>query len=124
GRVLLRAHRILSGKVDQVAEVLCREEGKTLAEARGEVNKGLNLFEFYAGEGLRTHGKTLPSESSQTLTMTLRQPVGPVALITPWNFPFAIPVWKTAPALVVGCTAVLKPASLTPICTHLLAEAF
>src|SRR5204862_389801 len=64
------------------------------------------------------------SESRSTLTFTLRQPVGPVALITPWNFPFAIPVWKTAPALVAGCTAVLKPASLTPICTHLLAEAF
>ena len=123
GRVLGRAHAILKGKVDLLAEALCREEGKTLSESRGEVLKGLNLLEFYAGEGFRTHGKTLPSETPQTLTLTLRQPIGPVALITPWNFPFAIPVWKTAPALVAGCTAVLKPASLTPLCTHLLAEA-
>jgi len=123
GRVLARAHRILAEKIDLLAEALCREEGKTISESRGEVTKGLNLLEFYAGEGFRTHGKTLPSETPQTLTLTLRQPVGPVALITPWNFPFAIPVWKTAPALVAGCTAVLKPASLTPLCTHLLAEA-
>jgi alpha-ketoglutaric semialdehyde dehydrogenase len=123
GRILARAHAILKGKIDLLAEALCREEGKTLSESRGEVMKGLNLLEFYSGEGFRTHGKTLPSETPQTLTMTLRQPVGPVALITPWNFPFAIPVWKTAPALVAGCTAVLKPASLTPLCTHLLAEA-
>src|SRR5256885_16463501 len=66
----------------------------------------------------------MPSEAPSALSFTLRQPVGPVALITPWNFPFAIPGWKTAPALVAGCTAVLKPASLTPICTHLIAEAF
>src|SRR5437868_4984860 len=124
GRILSRAHAILKAKVDLVAEALCREEGKTLGESRGEVMKGLNLIEFYAGEGFRTHGKTLPSESRQTLTMTVRQPVGPVALITPWNFPFAIPVWKTAPALIAGCTVILKPASLTPLCTHLLAEAF
>src|SRR5438094_5430636 len=123
GRVLARALAILRGKVDLLAEALCREEGKTLSEARGEVLKGLNLLEFYSGEGFRTHGQTLPSETRQALTLTLRQPVGPVVLITPWNFPFAIPVWKTAPALVAGCTAVLKPASLTPLCTQLLAEA-
>ena len=123
GRVLGRAHAILKARIDLVAEALCREEGKVFSEAKGEVQKGLNLLEFYAGEGFRQHGKTLPSESRSTLTFTLRQPVGPVALITPWNFPFAIPVWKTAPALVAGCTAVLKPASLTPICTHLFAEA-
>src|SRR5437870_10077057 len=124
GRVLARAHAILKAKVDLLAEALCREEGKVLGEARGEVMKGLNLLEFYSGEGFRISGKTLPSESRSTLSFTLRQPVGPVALITPWNFPFAIPVWKTAPALVAGCTAVLVRASLKPICTHLLAEAF
>ena len=124
GRIVGRAHAILKAKVDLLAEALCREEGKVFGEARGEILKGLNLLEFYAGEGFRQHGRTIPSESRSTLSFTLRQPVGPVALITPWNFPFAIPVWKTAPALVAGCTVVLKPASLTPICTHLLAEAF
>ncbi|MFN2549962.1 MAG: aldehyde dehydrogenase family protein [Myxococcales bacterium] len=124
GRIIGRVHAILKGKVDLLAEALCREEGKVVGEARGEILKGLNLLEFYAGEGFRQHGKTIPSESRSTLSFTLRQPVGPVALITPWNFPFAIPVWKTAPALVAGCTAVIKPASLTPICTHLMVEAF
>src|SRR2546423_8198823 len=123
GRILGRAYQILKAKIDLLAEALCREEGKTLSESRGEVMKGLNLLEFYSGEGFRTHGKTLPSETRQSLMLTLRQPVGPVMLITPWNFPFAIPVWKTAPALVAACTAVLKPASLTPVCTHLIAEA-
>ncbi|GAC1299591.1 MAG: aldehyde dehydrogenase family protein [Myxococcales bacterium] len=123
GRVLLRAHRLLESRLDVLAEALCREEGKVLSEARGEVMKGLNLLEFYAGQGFRMQGKTLPSESRATLSFTLRQPVGPVALITPWNFPFAIPVWKTAPALIAGCSVVLKPASLTPNLTHMLAQA-
>jgi acyl-CoA reductase-like NAD-dependent aldehyde dehydrogenase len=123
GRVLLRAHRSLSEQIDLLAEALCREEGKTLSESRGEVQKGLNLIEFYAGQGFRMQGRTLPSESRSTLAFTLRQPVGPVALITPWNFPFALPVWKTMPALIAGCTAVLKPASLTPNLTHFMAQA-
>jgi alpha-ketoglutaric semialdehyde dehydrogenase len=124
GRIIGRAHALLKAKVDLLAEALCREEGKVFGEAKGEVLKGLNLLEFYAGEGFRQHGRTVPSETRSTLAFTLRQPVGPVALITPWNFPFAIPVWKSAPALVAGCTVVLKPASLTPICAHLLAEAY
>ena len=124
GRIIGRAHALLKAKVDLLGEALCREEGKIFSEAKGEVLKGLNLLEFYAGEGFRQHGRTVPSETRSTLAFTLRQPVGPVALITPWNFPFAIPVWKSAPALVAGCTVVLKPASLTPICAHLLAEAY
>ena len=124
GRIIGRAHALLKAKLDLLGEALCREEGKVFGEAKGEVLKGLNLLEFYAGEGFRQHGRTVPSETRSTLAFTLRQPVGPVALITPWNFPFAIPVWKSAPALVAGCTVVLKPASLTPICAHLLAEAY
>jgi acyl-CoA reductase-like NAD-dependent aldehyde dehydrogenase len=124
GRILARAHAILKSQVNLVAEALCREEGKILDEAKGEVLRSLNILEFYSGEGFRQHGKTRSSEMRSTICFTLRQPVGPVALITPWNFPFAIPMWKTAPALVAGCTAVLKPASLTPVCAHLLAEAF
>ena len=123
GRILGRAHRILSEHLDLLAEALCREEGKTVSESRGEVMKGLTLIEFYAGQGFRMQGRTLPSESRTTIAFTLRAPLGPVALITPWNFPFAIPVWKTMPALVAGCTAVIKPASLTPNLTHLMAQA-
>jgi acyl-CoA reductase-like NAD-dependent aldehyde dehydrogenase len=122
GRILWRAVELFRARLDEIGRVLCREEGKTLAEAKGEIQKGINLFEFYAGEGFRTHGKTLPSETRQQLTFTLRQPLGVVALITPWNFPFAIPAWKSAPALVTGNTVVMKPASGTPGTATLIAE--
>ncbi|MFN7132187.1 MAG: aldehyde dehydrogenase family protein [Myxococcales bacterium] len=124
GRVLARAALIIRGRLDEFARALCREEGKTFAEARGECLKGLALLEFYGGEGFRIHGKTLPSEMRQTFTYTIRQPLGVVSLITPWNFPFAIPVWKSAPALVTGNTVIMKPASLTPLTAFLIAEAF
>jgi aldehyde dehydrogenase (NAD+) len=122
GRILWKAVELLRARLDELGRMLCREEGKTLGEAKGEVQKGIALFEYYAGEGFRTHGKTLPSEMKQTLCFTLRQPVGVVALITPWNFPFAIPAWKSAPALVTGNTVVMKPASNTPGTATLLAE--
>jgi acyl-CoA reductase-like NAD-dependent aldehyde dehydrogenase len=122
GRILWRAVELFRTRLDEIARTLCREEGKTLAEAKGEIQKGINLFEFYAGEGFRIHGKTLPSETRQQLTFTLRQPLGVVALITPWNFPFAIPAWKSAPALVTGNTVVMKPASGTPGTATLIAE--
>lgn len=122
GRILWRAVELFRARLDDFARTLCREEGKTFAESKGEVMKGINLFEFYAGEGFRIHGKTLPSEMKQTLTFTLRQPLGVVALITPWNFPFAIPAWKSAPALVTGNTVVLKPASNTPGTATMIAE--
>jgi aldehyde dehydrogenase (NAD+) len=120
GRILWKAVEVLRSHLDEIARLLSREEGKTFQEARGEVLKGINLFEFYAGEGFRIHGKTLPSEMRQTLTFTLRQPLGVVGLITPWNFPFAIPAWKSAPALVTGNTVVLKPASNTPATATLM----
>src|SRR4051794_23401334 len=104
GRILWKATDLFRARIDDVARMLCREEGKTFAESKGEVGKGIALWEFYSGEGFRIHGKTLPSESRQTLTFTMRQPLGVVALITPWNFPFAIPAWKSAPALVTGNT--------------------
>ncbi|MBK7861311.1 MAG: aldehyde dehydrogenase family protein [Archangiaceae bacterium] len=122
GRILWKAVEIFRQRIDEIARCLCREEGKTLAESKGEINKGIALFEFYSGEGFRLHGKTLPSEMKQTFTYTLRQPMGVVALITPWNFPFAIPAWKTAPALITGNTVVMKPASNTPGTATLIAE--
>ena len=86
--------------------------------------KGISLIEYYAGAGFRMGGKTLPSEARNTFTYTIRQPVGVVALIAPWNFPWAIPVWKSAPALVAGNAVVFKPASLTPSTAALLAEIY
>src|SRR5688572_18459210 len=124
GRVLWRAADIARRRVDEIAHTLTREEGKILKEAKGEVLKGISLLEYYAGEGFRMHGKTLPSESRDTFTYTLRQPLGVVGLIAPWNFPWAIPVWKSAPALVSGCCVVFKPAELTPATSILLADIY
>src|SRR5688572_3882275 len=124
GRVLWRAANIARNRVDEIARTLTREEGKILKEARGEVLKGISLLEYYAGEGFRMHGKTLPSESRDTFTYTLRQPLGCVGLIAPWNFPWAIPVWKSAPAIVSGNCVVFKPAELTPATSILLADIY
>jgi len=124
GRVLWRAADISRRRVDEIANTLTREEGKILKEAKGEVLKGISLLEYYAGEGFRMHGKTLPSESRDTFTYTIRQPLGCVGLIAPWNFPWAIPVWKSAPAIVAGNCVVFKPAELTPATSILLAEIY
>jgi alpha-ketoglutaric semialdehyde dehydrogenase len=124
GRVIWRAADIARKRADEIARTLTREEGKILKEAKGEVMKGISLLEFYAGEGFRMHGKTLPSEARDTFTYTIRRPLGVVGLIAPWNFPWAIPVWKSAPALVAGNTVIFKPAELTPATATLLAEIY
>ncbi|MFQ5849837.1 MAG: aldehyde dehydrogenase family protein [Candidatus Binatia bacterium] len=124
GRVIWRAADIARRRVDNIAETMTREEGKILKEARGEVLKGISLLEYYAGAGYRISGKTLPSEARDTFTYTLRQPLGVVGLIAPWNFPWAIPVWKSAPAIVTGNTVIFKPATLTPLTAALLAEIY
>ena len=108
GRVLWRAADIARQRADDIARTLTREEGKILKEAKGEVMKGISLLEFYAGEGFRMHGKTLPSEARDTFTYTVRSPLGVVGLIAPWNFPWAIPVWKSAPALAAGNCVILQ----------------
>jgi acyl-CoA reductase-like NAD-dependent aldehyde dehydrogenase len=124
GRVLWRAADIARRRADEIAQTLTREEGKVLKEAKGEVMKGISLLEFYAGEGFRVHGKTLPSEARDTFTYTIRRPLGVVGLIAPWNFPWAIPVWKSAPALAAGNAVILKPAELTPATSTLLTEIY
>ncbi len=124
GAILFEALHILQKRADDLARVMTREEGKILVEARGEVAKSLNLLEFIAGEGRRLAGETMPSEMPSTFAYTLRQPLGVVSLITPWNFPVAIPVWKLAPALVSGNTVVFKPATLTPWSAEMVVEAF
>jgi aldehyde dehydrogenase (NAD+) len=124
GEILARAAAILHARKEELATALTLEEGKTLNEARGEVQKGINVIEFMAGEGRRWNGETVPSELPATFCWTQREPVGVVGLITPWNFPIAIPSWKVAPALVCGNTIVLKPASNTPWCAKILVEAY
>lgn len=122
GRVLWRAANLARARLEEIARTMSREEGKILKEARGEVLKGISLLEFYAGEGYRMHGKTMPSEVRDTFTYTIRRPIGVVGLITPWNFPWALPIWKIAPALVAGNCVVFKPAELTPATASLLIE--
>ncbi|MDP7294442.1 MAG: aldehyde dehydrogenase family protein, partial [Vicinamibacterales bacterium] len=124
GQLLYRVQRRMEARRDELAEALTREEGKTLAESKGEVQRAINVVEFYAGEGRRLLGETIPSELPYNFCYTVREPIGPLALITPWNFPVAIPVWKLAPALACGNTVVLKPASLTPLSVALLADIF
>lgn len=124
GAILFKAARIFESRLDELARALTREEGKLLAEASGEVRKMLNLLEFMAGEGRRLNGETIPSEIPSTFAYTVRVPRGVVGLITPWNFPVAIPVWKAAPALVAGNTVVLKPAEQTPWTAKIITEVF
>ncbi|MDP7036120.1 MAG: aldehyde dehydrogenase family protein [Planctomycetota bacterium] len=124
GRILWRAAEIARSRHEEISNLMTREEGKIIQEARGETSKGINVLEFYAGEGFRIEGKTLPSEVRDTFTCTIRRPLGVVGLITPWNFPWAIPVWKIAPALVAGNSVVFKPAELTPGSASLLVEIF
>src|SRR6185369_2931724 len=124
GRVIWRAAEIARRRADEIARTLTREEGKILKEAKGEVMKGISLLEYYAGEGFRMHGMTLPSEARDTFTYTIRRPLGVVGLIAPWNFPWAIPVWKSAPALAAGNCVIFKPAELTPATATLLTEIY
>ncbi|MFJ3056685.1 aldehyde dehydrogenase family protein [Herbaspirillum sp. NPDC087042] len=106
----------------ELADLLAREEGKTLGEALGEVLRAAQLFRFYAGEVVRQAGELLPSLRPGIAIEVTREPVGVVGVITPWNFPIAIPAWKIAPALAYGNTVVFKPADLTPACAWALAE--
>jgi acyl-CoA reductase-like NAD-dependent aldehyde dehydrogenase len=117
-------HKLITRDARELAAILTLEEGKIFSEALGEVQKSLNLIEFMAGEGRRIAGETLPSEMPATFCYTVRQPLGAVGLITPWNFPVAIPIWKVAPALVAGNTVVLKPATLTPWTAVRIVELF
>ena len=124
GRVLWRAADIARRRAEEIAQTMTREEGKIIREARGEVTRGIAVLEYYAGAGFRIGGRTLPAEARDTFTYTIRRPLGVVGLITPWNFPWAIPVWKSAPALAAGNAVVLKPAELTPATATLLAEIY
>jgi aldehyde dehydrogenase (NAD+) len=123
GEILFRAADLLLQRADAVGAEMTREEGKTLPEGRAEVARAANVLRYFGGEGARLTGETVPSERPGVFAFTFRRPLGPVALITPWNFPIAIPAWKLGPALACGNTVVLKPASLTPLCAVRLAQA-
>jgi acyl-CoA reductase-like NAD-dependent aldehyde dehydrogenase len=116
GEFLRKAADILQSRLEEVAQAMVRENGKTIAEARGETARGVALLRFYAAEGVRPCGEVIPSVNPRTFVYTTRVPLGIVSVITPWNFPIAIPLWKIAPALVYGNTIVFKPASATPHC--------
>src|SRR5689334_20425892 len=123
GNILYKAADILDRKFDQVAADMTREEGKTLPEAKGEVRRSINIFRYFAGEGSRMPGMLVPSERDRVHMFAIRKPVGVVGLITPWNFPSAIPAWKMAPALICGNTVVVKPASAAPLSAWRIVEA-
>ena len=114
GRIVAKAARLMEENKEELAQILTREEGKTIAEARGELQRSINVAEFCAGESRRLNGETIQSELPANFAYTIKEPHGVVAIITPWNFPVAIPVWKIAPALVAGNTVVFKPAEITP----------
>ena len=123
GNILYKTADILDRKFDSVAADMTREEGKTLPEAKGEVMRAINILRYFGGEGARQFSYQIPSERDNVFCYTLRKPLGVVALITPWNFPSAIPAWKMAPALVAGNTVVIKPASLAPLSGYRIVEA-
>ncbi|HEY5606140.1 MAG TPA: aldehyde dehydrogenase family protein [Thermoplasmata archaeon] len=122
GELLLQAARIFKRKKEDLARIVTMEMGKIIAEGRGDVQEVIDFYEYAAGEGRRMFGETVPSELPNKMCLTVRLPVGPVGLITPWNFPMAIPGWKSGAALVAGCSFVLKPSSLTPLCAAKFVE--
>ncbi|MCU1384051.1 MAG: aldHT 2 [Acidobacteria bacterium] len=113
--LLFRAAQLLAERKEALARDMTREMGKVLDETRGDVQEAIDMTYFMAGEGRRQYGQTVPSELRDKFAMSIRQPVGVCAIITPWNFPMAIPSWKIIPALVCGNTVVFKPATLTPL---------
>jgi len=124
GEVIERAGDLLQAEQDEVARLLTREEGKTVAEAKGEIYRAYNVLNYTAGQSRRMGGITIPSELPKNFAYTIRQPLGIVALITPWNFPVCIPAWKIAPALAAGNTVVFKPSSTTPLTAAKLVDIF
>ena len=121
---LLRVALLLEERKEDLAEVMTREMGKTIKESQADVQEGIDFAHYMAGEGRRAVGESIPAELPDKVYMTVRHPLGVVGLITPWNFPVAIPLWKICPALVAGCTIVFKPAEDTPLCAALLVDMF
>src|SRR5438067_12023226 len=124
GKIVAKAARLMEAAKEELATILTHEEGKTLSESRGELQRSINVAEFCAGESRCMNGETIFSELPSNFVYTIKQPLGVVACVTPWNFPVAIPIWKIAPALVAGNTVVFKPASITPATAVRITEIF
>src|ERR1700678_1708392 len=120
--ILFRAAEILVRRKEELAREMTREMGKVLAETRGDVQEAIDMTYYMAGEGRRLFGQTTPSELPNKMAMSVRQSIGVCGMITPWNFPMAIPSWKLFPALVCGNTCVIKPAEDTPLSTFNLVQ--
>ncbi|HRA49062.1 MAG TPA: aldehyde dehydrogenase family protein, partial [Thermomicrobiales bacterium] len=120
--ILYKAAELLFARAPEIGAELTREEGKTLKEGIGETTRAAQILRYFAGEAQQPNGEHYPSMNPSTLLYTVREPIGVSAMITPWNFPIAIPAWKISPALAFGNTVVLKPASLTPLCAVRLME--
>ncbi|MDQ6682905.1 MAG: aldehyde dehydrogenase family protein, partial [Chloroflexota bacterium] len=116
GEILFRIARLLAEHKEELARLMTREMGKVLPEARGDVQEAIDVAYYMAGEGRRLSGQTVPSEMPDKFAMSIRRPIGVAGIITPWNFPVAIPAWKLFPALICGNTVVIKPATDTPAC--------
>lgn len=124
GDIILKATLLMKERKDELGEIVSKEMGKIIAEGKGDVQESIDFLEYIAGEGRRLLGETTTSELQNKFCMTIRQPIGVVGCITPWNFPTAIPCWKIGAALISGNTIVFKPASLTPLCAAKLVEIF
>jgi alpha-ketoglutaric semialdehyde dehydrogenase len=122
--IMFAAAEIMDKRFADIAADMTREEGKTLPEAKGEVRRAINILKYFAGEGARLNGFLVPSERDRVHMFAIRKAIGVVGLVTPWNFPSAIPMWKLAPALICGNTVVMKPASAAPLSSWRIVEAF
>jgi len=121
---LYRTAELLNEHLEDLAQVASTEMGKPISEMKGEVNRGIQLLKYYAAEGVRSDGNVIPASSTHVLQYTKRVPLGVVGIITPWNFPVAIPIWKIAPALICGNTVIWKPAEYASLTAVRVAELF
>ncbi|CAN5230622.1 hypothetical protein BH18ACT4_BH18ACT4_04700 [soil metagenome] len=121
--IIARAGAVLAGGKAELSRLVSREAGKILVEAGGDVQEAVDMASFVAGQGRSAWGETVPSELGDKLCWTTRAPVGVVGMITPWNFPVAIPSWKCFPALLAGNGIVLKPSEHAPVCAEAFVEA-
>lgn len=122
--ILYRAANILAERRQEIGTLVAQEVGKPLGEALGETDRGVSILRYFASESVHPNGQVIPAQKAGSLQFTLRQPLGPVAVISPWNFPVAIPLWKIAPALAYGNTVVWKPAEVASLTAVRLAEVF